>query len=100
MTAKMSAKPLSIAFVSLGCAKNQVDSERMLASLGQAGHIIGAPQDQAQVIVINTCGFLAQACQESYEFIQEAIARKQLGPCRRVVVTGSDGYDLKVKLAD
>ncbi len=88
MPSRTPAKPLSVAFVSLGCAKNLVDSERMLALLGQAGCVVGADQDQAQVIVINTCGFLADACRESYEVIREALARKQSGPCRRVVVTG------------
>ena len=88
MAAQTSVKPLSIAFVSLGCAKNLVDSERMLAQLGQDGHIIGAPEDEAEVIVINTCGFLEEACQEAYEVIGQALARKQAGPCRHVVVTG------------
>ncbi len=88
MVRRTTIKPLSVAFVSLGCAKNLVDSERMLALLGQAGHIIGADHDQADVIVINTCGFLADACQESYEVVHEALARKQAGPCRKVVVAG------------
>ncbi len=88
MNSKKTVKPLSVAFVSLGCAKNLVDSERMLAQLGQGGYIVGAAQEQAEVIVINTCGFLAEACRESYEIIREALARKQSGPCRRVVVTG------------
>ncbi len=100
MAHKSAIKPLSVAFVSLGCAKNLVDSERMLALLGQAGHIIGADHDQADVIVINTCGFLAPACQESYDVIQEALARKQLGPCRRVVVAGCLPSRLGRKLLD
>ena len=81
-------KQLSVAFVSLGCAKNLVDSERMLAAIGQAGHIVATPQERAQVIVVNTCGFIAEACQESYEVIRQALAQKQTGPCRRVVVAG------------
>ena len=81
-------KPVSVAFVSLGCAKNLVDSERMLACLGEAGYLIGAEQDQAEVIVINTCGFVTEACQESYDVIGEALARKESGSCRRVIVTG------------
>jgi len=81
-------KRLSVAFVSLGCAKNLVDSERMLAAIGQAGHIVAAPQERAQVIVVNTCGFISEACQESYEVIRQALAQKQTGPCRRVVVAG------------
>ena len=100
MAPKTAIKPLSVAFVSLGCAKNLVDSERMLALLGQAGHILGAEHDQADVIVINTCGFLADACQESYEVIQEALARKQSGPCRQVVVAGCLPSRLGQKLLD
>ena len=88
MGRKTAAKRLSVAFVSLGCAKNLVDSERMLAAIGQAGHAIAAPPDQADVIVVNTCGFIADACQESYEAIGQALAQKQAGPCRRVVVVG------------
>ena len=48
-----SCNHLKVAFVSLGCAKNLVDSERMLAWIGQAGHILGAPHEEADVIVIN-----------------------------------------------
>ena len=79
---------MSVAFVSLGCAKNLVDSERMLAVLGQGGHIVGSPQEEADVILVNTCGFLAEASEESYEVIRQAIAQKKTGPCRRVVVAG------------
>ena len=88
MGRKTHGKQLSVAFVSLGCAKNLVDSERMLAAIGQAGHIVAAPQERAQVIVVNTCGFIAEACQESYEVIRQVLAQKQTGPCRRVVVAG------------
>ena len=91
MGRKPSSKRLTVAFVSLGCAKNLVDSERMLAAIGQAGYIVGAPQDQAQIIVINTCGFISEACEESYEVIRQALAQKQSGPCQRVVVAGCLG---------
>lgn len=88
MASKTTSKHLKIAFVSLGCAKNLVDSERMLAWIGQAGHILGAPHEEADVIVINTCGFIADACRESYDAISQALAQKHTGPCRRVVVAG------------
>ena len=88
MSPRRQEKQPSVAFVSLGCAKNLVDSERMLAAIGQAGHIVAAPVEQAQVIVVNTCGFIADACQESYDVIGQALAQKQAGPCRRVVVVG------------
>lgn len=79
---------MSVAFVSLGCAKNLVDSERMLAVLGQGGYVVGAPQEEADVIVVNTCGFLAEASEESYEVIRQALSQKKAGPCTRVVVAG------------
>ena len=88
MGGEKSAEQLAVAFVSLGCAKNLVDSERMLAWIGQAGHIVGAAQEQAAVIIINTCGFIADACRESYEVISQALAQKQAGPCRIVIVAG------------
>lgn len=77
-----------VALVSLGCPKNLVDSERILADLAEAGCIVAAPFEQAEVIVINTCGFLAAARDEALEVIAEAVAQKQTGPTRRVVVAG------------
>ena len=88
MGRKTTCEYLTVAFVSLGCAKNLVDSERILAWIGQAGHVLGAPHEQADVIIINTCGFIADACQESYEAIGQALAQKRTGPCRRVIVAG------------
>lgn len=81
-------KRLSIALVSLGCPKSLVDSEKMLATLAEGGCIVGAPMERADVIVVNTCGFLAAARDESLEVIHEALARKASGPARRVVVAG------------
>ncbi|MFQ6048423.1 MAG: 30S ribosomal protein S12 methylthiotransferase RimO, partial [Phycisphaerae bacterium] len=54
-----------LAFVALGCPKNLVDSERMLADLGQDGFVLTSDARQAEVIVVNTCGFLAAARQEA-----------------------------------
>ncbi len=79
---------LKVALISLGCPKNLVDSERMLAILAEAGCVVAAPMDEADVIVVNTCGFLSSARRESLEFIDEAIACKRRGPARRVVVAG------------
>jgi len=79
---------LKVALVSLGCPKNLVDSERMLAILAEGGCMVAAPMDEADVIVVNTCGFLSSARRESLEFIDEAIACKRSGPARRVVVAG------------
>jgi ribosomal protein S12 methylthiotransferase len=84
----MSKRLQTVALVSLGCAKNLVDSEKMLAGLAQAGYVVGAPMDRADVIVVNTCGFIAPARAESLEVIAEALEHKRRGRARRVVVAG------------
>ena len=52
----------NVAFISLGCAKNQVNCEQMMASVQAAGHTIQTDPEGADVAVVNTCGFLASAC--------------------------------------
>jgi ribosomal protein S12 methylthiotransferase len=84
----MPPKAPKVALVSLGCPKNLIDSERMLALLAEGGCMVGAPVGRAEVILINTCGFLASARQESLEAIAEAAGRKHRGKARRVVVAG------------
>lgn len=81
-------RPIKIAFTALGCAKNLVDSERMLGQLAEGGALITADHDDADVIVINTCGFLEASRTEAHEAIEEAVGRKRSGRCRRVVVAG------------
>jgi ribosomal protein S12 methylthiotransferase len=81
-------RPLTIALVSLGCPKNLVDSEKLLAHLAEGGCVVGAPMDEADVIVVNTCGFIRPAVEESMQVIAEAAACKQSGRARRVVVAG------------
>lgn len=78
----------TVAFVSLGCPKNLVDSERMLGLLAEDGLAITPDPQDADAIVINTCGFLEAAKQESLQEIRDAIAMKQTGRCRRVIVAG------------
>ena len=80
--------PTKIAFVALGCAKNLVDSEKMLGQLGERGAVITSDPDEADVIVINTCGFLQAARVEAHREIAEAVRRKRRGACQRVVVAG------------
>lgn len=84
----MTIEPIRVAFVSLGCAKNLVDSEKMLGQLAEAGCTITAEENEADVIVINTCGFLEAARAEADECIREAVTRKTGGSVRRVVVAG------------
>lgn len=74
--------------VSLGCAKNQVDSEVMLGRLKQAGWQPTDNPDEAQAIVVNTCCFIESASEESIDTIVELAGYKKNGPCRRLVVTG------------
>ena len=78
----------TIAFVSLGCPKNLVDSERMLGLLANDGLIVTADAEDADAIIINTCGFLEASKVESMGEIHRAIQLKEHGKCRRVVVAG------------
>jgi len=82
------SRPRTVAFVSLGCAKNLVDSEKMLGQLAEAGCAVAADESDADVIVINTCGFLEAARSEADAVIREAVGRKGNGRTRRVVVAG------------
>lgn len=88
----------SVAFVSLGCPKNLVDSERMLGLLAQDGLVITPDAANADAIVINTCGFLEASKDESLKEIREAIAMKTHGRCQRVVVAGCLVQRHKTKL--
>jgi ribosomal protein S12 methylthiotransferase len=73
---------------SLGCAKNQVDSEIMLGQLRQAGWEITTDPGEAEAIVVNTCCFIESAAQESVDTIIELAQYKRTGACRRLVVAG------------
>jgi ribosomal protein S12 methylthiotransferase len=76
------------AFVSLGCPKNLVDSERMLGRLAQDGYALVPDADGADVVVVNTCGFIEPARQESLAVIREMLALKEQGRVGSVVVAG------------
>src|SRR5438067_7811131 len=78
----------TLAFVSLGCPKNTVDSERMLGKLVQDGHTLTRDADGADVVVINTCGFIEPARQESLAVIREMLELKRQGRVGSVVVAG------------
>jgi ribosomal protein S12 methylthiotransferase len=78
----------SFAFVSLGCPKNLVDSERMLGKLAQDGYALTPDADGADVVVVNTCGFIEPARQESLAVIRELLALKDQGRVGAVVVAG------------
>src|ERR1043165_6121264 len=78
----------TFAFVSLGCPKNLVDSERMLGKLSQDGFALVPDADGADVVVVNTCGFIEPARQESLAVIREMLALKEQGRVGAVVVAG------------
>jgi ribosomal protein S12 methylthiotransferase len=77
-----------IGFVSLGCPKNLVDSEVMMGQLVEAGYEITSNQADADTLVVNTCGFIESAKQESVEAILEATDLKNHGKTTRVIVAG------------
>ena len=77
-----------IHLVSLGCAKNLVDSEHLLGCLASAGAIVGATAQEADVIIVNTCGFIGPAKEESIETILDCARHKEEGSCRKLLVMG------------
>ena len=81
-------KDRTIHFVSLGCPKNRVDSEVMLGVAQQAGYRHTGDPGEAEVIVVNTCGFIDQAKKESIDTILEMADFKEAGRCSRLVVAG------------
>ncbi len=77
-----------IGMVSLGCAKNLVDSEILLGELAGRGHEIVADDRDAETVIVNTCAFIGEARQESIDAILDAAARKGEGSVRRLLVAG------------
>lgn len=88
-----------IGIVSLGCAKNQVDAEMMLFTLKQSGYKIVADPAMADVVIVNTCGFIESAKQESIDEIIELGKLKEEGRIKRIIVTGclAERYQHMVK---
>jgi len=80
--------PPVVGFVSLGCVKNLVDSEKMLAQIAESGAILAPDESSADTVVVNTCGFLGAAREEALEVIEELAERKRDGTLRRIVVAG------------
>ncbi len=78
----------SVAFVSLGCPKNLIDSEKMLGLLAQHGLTPTGDEQAADAIVVNTCGFLEASKEESIDVINEAAERKKDGSLKRLIVAG------------
>jgi ribosomal protein S12 methylthiotransferase len=78
----------TFSFISLGCPKNLVDSERMLGLLAQDGYVLVPDAQKADLVIINTCGFIETARQESLGTIREMLERKRAGAIKGVVVAG------------
>ncbi|MGI6269016.1 MAG: 30S ribosomal protein S12 methylthiotransferase RimO [Candidatus Howiella sp.] len=77
-----------IGMVSLGCPKNQIDAEQMLARLADAGFEITSDEAQADAVIVNTCGFIEEAKTEAIENILEVAAYKTSGSLKALIVTG------------
>ncbi len=77
-----------VGFISLGCSKNLVDSEVMLHNLRAAGFELTPNEEEAEIIVINTCGFIESAKKEAIENILDAAYLKENGNCRHIIATG------------
>ena len=86
--AEVGPRPTTVGFVSLGCPKNLVDSEVMMGMLAQAGAKLVPRAEDADVIVVNTCSFIASAQQESVDTILEMARHKSDGRARKLIVAG------------
>lgn len=89
-----------VAFVSLGCDKNLVDSENMLGILHQGGYTLTGDESLADVLVVNTCCFIEDAKKESIENILEVAKYKEHGNCKALIVTGCMAQRYKQEILD
>lgn len=80
--------PIKVGMVSLGCSKNLVDSERMLAKLRKKGYKLVTEPGLADIAVVNTCGFIQSAKEEAIETILELGKLKEEGTIKKIIVTG------------
>lgn len=79
---------LKVGAISLGCSKNQVDTELMLGILVNAGYELTADEREADILIVNTCGFIDPAKQESIDTLLSLAEYKETGKCRLLVATG------------
>ena len=84
----MSFMSKKVGMISLGCPKNQVDGEIMLSKLADNGFEITNDVDGADVVIVNTCGFIEDAKKEAIENILDMVELKKEGVIRKIVVTG------------
>lgn len=90
---------VKVGVVSLGCAKNLVDSEVMLGILDKANYAITGEEDQAEVLIVNTCGFIESAKQESINTILALAEHKQTGRCKVLILAGCLAQKYRDELA-
>ena len=93
-------KNKKILFISLGCDKNLVDSEVMLGILADRGFEMTDTEDDADIIIINTCCFINDAKEESVQTILEMAEYKKTGPCKALIVTGCLAQRYKQEIVD
>ena len=77
-----------VGFISLGCDKNRVDLEKMMYKIKNAGFLLVENLDDADIILVNTCAFIAKAREEAINTILDVVMRKNSGLCEKIVVTG------------
>ncbi|MBQ4569728.1 MAG: 30S ribosomal protein S12 methylthiotransferase RimO [Ruminococcus sp.] len=92
-------KDIKVAMVSLGCAKNRVDAEMMMYKIKEAGFILKDDPAKADIAIVNTCGFIESAKQESIEEIIELGKLKEEGTIKHIVVTGCLAERYKEQIA-
>jgi ribosomal protein S12 methylthiotransferase len=85
-SASVSAPRIHLA--SLGCAKNLVDSEKLLGRLATAGALVGAPPEEADIVIVNTCGFIGPATKESIQTVLEYSGLRKAGDIKKLIVMG------------
>ena len=79
---------IKVSMASLGCSKNLIDSEQMLGLLEQSGYEIVENEEDADILIVNTCTFIESAKMESIECILELAQYKKTGHCKYLIVTG------------
>ena len=88
-----------VGMVSLGCSKNQVDGEMLLATVQQAGYALCNSEEEADAVIVNTCGFIESAKKESIDEILQLARRKEAGKLKAIVVTGclAERYQTEIR---
>lgn len=89
-----------VGMVSLGCSKNQVDAERMLYKIKEAGHQLVGDAALADIVIINTCGFIESAKQEAIDTILEFAVLKKEGRIKHIIITGCLAQRYKEEVAE